>query len=102
MPEKIEIYIKPVQCPSLIKSAGEVRIYYAGQWVDFREGQVVVRNEAGESLADAVRHYFECIEMDMPGYWRITFNDNYEGYKEWCAIMINAKLDLRRLAGIEE
>ena len=100
MPEKIEIYVKPYDAPIWTAYERDCRVYYAGQWVDFRDGRVVVRNDAGESLADAVRHYIECEEMRPPkGKYGYVFRD-HEAYEEWFKIRTRAAQDLRRLAGL--
>ncbi len=43
MEKQVEVYVKPVESPHLVIDAGEnCRIYYAGQWIDFRDGKVFV------------------------------------------------------------
>jgi len=37
---ELEIYYRPIETPSAIIEDKDIRIYYAGQWVDFRNGKI--------------------------------------------------------------
>ena len=45
MTRKVEIYIKPYEGPTYTTDDHDTRINYAGQWVDFRDGRVIVRKD---------------------------------------------------------
>ena len=42
---KVEIYLRPVERPYNVVDSGRVRIYYNNQWVDFRDGEIVITKD---------------------------------------------------------
>ena len=45
MNRPIEIYIRPQCAPAQIHKAEDVRIYYNGTWVDFRNGTIRISQD---------------------------------------------------------
>jgi hypothetical protein len=46
----VEIYIRPTEDPDTVLKDTDVRLYYAGKWIDFRDNTMVIRNDAGDTL----------------------------------------------------
>ena len=44
MPD-VEIYKRPNQAPAEIVPDENIRIYYLGHWIDFREGQIRIMQD---------------------------------------------------------
>lgn len=40
---KLEVYIRPNERPSIIMTDSNVRIFYAGTWIAFYDGEIRVR-----------------------------------------------------------
>ena len=55
---RVEIYVRPIEVPHTNFEESDVRIYYNGQWVGFRKGEVTITkdesamelNERGECI----------------------------------------------------
>lgn len=45
MNRPIEIYIRPQETPAQTQKDEDVRIYYNGQWVDFRHGTIRISQD---------------------------------------------------------
>jgi NADH pyrophosphatase NudC (nudix superfamily) len=43
--EKLEIYKRPQEWPVNVELASNIRLHYNGQWIDFRDGRVIVTDE---------------------------------------------------------
>ena len=39
---KVEIYKRPTESASEVIEDKNIRIYYAGKWVDFRDGEITI------------------------------------------------------------
>ena len=52
MKNKLELYIRPQQSPAVIFDPDKIRINYAGKWVDFRKGKILIRNQNGEQIGE--------------------------------------------------
>ena len=42
---KIEIYIRPIEQPVMFPSDRNIRLYYGGQWIDFRDGKIRITKD---------------------------------------------------------
>ena len=52
MSENVEIYQRPTEIPKIIIPEQDIRLFYAGQWVDFRDGAITI---CGEPKIDQTR-----------------------------------------------
>lgn len=44
---ELEIYRRPVERPSEVVEDKDIRVYYAGKWVDFRNGKIRISTDDG-------------------------------------------------------
>lgn len=42
---RVEIYVRPIEVPHTNFEESDVRIYYNGQWVGFRKGEVTITKD---------------------------------------------------------
>lgn len=45
MDKPIEVYIRPNDAPALTIDDNKIRLYYEGQWIDFKNGVVQVTRD---------------------------------------------------------
>ena len=69
--EAVEIYLCPLDSPKEVIPDKEIRIQYNGYWVDFRNGEVIVRKDCGNSQERVVNMDASIIKIGVcvPASW---------------------------------
>jgi len=73
----VDIFVRPIESPTMTLNDDVVRLYYNGQWVDFRNGDIRISEDGAKEQsvkADAQGMCESCNDIIEPGPINYCFN----------------------------